>query len=236
MKKFLPLSFILMLTVFIFAVHSCSNKDTGIVCTQNLPATASAGAAILFSGCGSALGTYTWTFGDGSKATGDSVIHAYATTGTYSGSVNLTNLSNNVTKNFTVKIVNNGWTFGGVNFGSDSVVASPTGGTLSAIGSSGTEAASLVFVFHTLPTVSGAAYTVISAASGEAGPGQMFVTLYTDSANVRHIYGSTGSGAVSVQVSVSDGKISLSLPSIELVNQNLASDSATLTAAITQTQ
>jgi len=235
MKKFIPFLLLASIILSICLIGGCSNK-TIPACTEYLPTTVSVGATVLFVGCGSADGTYSWKFGDGGTATGDSVTHIYTSTGTYTASIT-ENSGNNTsgTKTFTVTVVNNNWSFKGMSYVADSVVANSSGSVVTAYSHSNNEVTSFVFAFHTLPTSTGS-YTLVSAANGIATSGNAFVNMYIDSANVRSIYGSTGSGNGSVQVTVSGGKISIALPAVQLVNSTNASDSSAASASLTQTQ
>ena len=225
----------LILIISICFIGGCSDK-TIPACTEYLPTTVSAGATVLFVGCGSANGTYSWKFGDGGTATGDSVTHVYTSTGTYTASITEHSGNNTSgTKTFTVTVVNNNWSFKGLTYVADSVITNSSGATVTAYSHSNSEVTSLVFVFHTLPASTGS-YPLVSAANGVATSGNAFVNMYIDSAGFRSIYGSTASGSGSVQVTVSGGKISMALSAAQLVNSTQASDSSAVSASLTQTQ
>jgi hypothetical protein len=236
MKKPILLYFSsIILIISICFIGGCSNK-TIPACTEYLPTTVSVGSTVLFVGCGSANGTYSWKFGDGGTATGDSVTHVYTSTGTYAASITEHSGNNTSgTKNFTVTVVNNNWSFKGMTYVADSVTANSTGSTMTAYSHSNNEMTSLVFAYNTLP-VSGGSYTVVNAANGVATSGNVFVNMYIDSASFRNIYGSTGGSNTNVQVTVSGGKISMALSAAQLVNSTNASDSSAVSASLTQTQ
>ena len=233
MRKIIPALAILGITVIsLYLMSGCGDKGLKTVCTSNIPSTVSAGAPVTFTSCPAVPNAYTWNFGDGTvTVTGDTVVHTYANTGTYTGTVT----SSGGSKSFTVTVIANSWTFKGGTYVTDSVVTSG-GIVLSATGTSGSNRAILDLQFLSLPTANGN-YTVVNAANSNVGTGQVAVYLYSfNSSNIETIYGSTGSGTVNAAVMVSNGKISVTLPTIEVVNQSNATDSTSFAGAITQTQ
>ena len=218
-------------------IDSCSKTSTINACVGNIPSTASAGVAVSFRSCTVGASSYKWSFGDGVTDTGQSATHIYATAGTYTGTLTVTDNNGSNSKNFSITIVNNNWTFKGNSFTADSVVGSVSGGDLIAYGVSGSSKANIAVLFSAFPTVSGN-YTIINANSGAEPVGQqLYVIVYSYSAsNVETIYGSTGSGNGSAVVTVSGGKLSVAIPAIEVSNLSNASDSTSFAAAIYQTQ
>jgi hypothetical protein len=218
-------------------INSCSKTATGTsVCLNNVPSTVSVGATVAFGSCTAGASSYAWSFGDGGTGTGQSVTHQYITAGSYTGSLTIITKGSTSTKNFTINVVANNWTFQGTVFTADSVTASSSAALLSATGHSGIKSVNLAFLFGTYPTANGS-YTVVNQANDVPVGNQLYVTLYVDSGSARTIYGSTGSGNMSAQVTVVNGKISLTLPGIEVVNETPHSaDSTSLSATINQTQ
>lgn len=237
MKKLLT-TFILsgFVIAFICLIDSCSKTSSVSACIGTFPTTASAGVAVSFTSCTLGASTYQWSFGDGATANGQTVTHNYATAGTYTGSLTVTDNNGSNAKNFTITIVNNTWTFKGNAFTADSVVGSVTGGDLIAYGVSGGSKANIAVIFPTFPTASGN-YTVINSNNGTPVGQQLYVIVYSyNASNVQTIYGSTGNSSLNATVTVSGGKLSVALPAIEVVNLNNATDSTSLTALVNQTQ
>jgi len=237
MKK--PVAAILFLSLTIISIYlmsGCGDGGLKSVCTGNIPSTASAGAPVTFASCASPSGLYSWNFGDGTLTViGDTVTHIYAAAGIYTGTVTVTTSGAKASKSFTVTVINNSWTFKGGTYVTDSVVTSG-GIVLSATGTSSGGRAILDLQFLSLPTSNGN-YTVVNAANNNVGAGQVAVFLYSYTAgNIETIYGSTGSGTINAAVTVSNGKLQITLPTLEMVNQSNASDSTSLSASITQTQ
>ena len=237
MKKLVTAILFLSLTIIsIYMMSGCGDGGLKSVCTGNLPSIASVGAPVTFASCTSPSGIYSWNFGDGTlTVTGDTVTHVYTAAGTYTGTVTVTTSGAKASKSFTVTVLNNSWAFKGGTYVTDSVVTSG-GIVLSAVGTSGGNKAILDLQFLSLPNSNGN-YTVVNAANSNVGAGQVAVYLYSfNSGNIETIYGSIGSGTINAAVTVSNGKISVTLPTIEVVNQSNASDSTSLSASITQTQ
>jgi PKD repeat protein len=235
MKKYIIASLVSAFIMIVLLIGSCSKSSTFSACIGALPSSASVGTAVNFSSYNSGAGSYTWHFSDGTTGSGQTTIHIYTTTGTYNGSLTVTSGNNTATKNFTINAVANNWTFNGSSFVADSVTVSASAGTVSAGGAAGSNTANLTFVFYSLPTATGT-YPVVNAAANNVGPGQVYVVLNNYVGTLRTIYGSTGTGNINAANTVTGGKIAVVLPAIELVNQSNASDSASLSATITQTQ
>ena len=218
-------------------IDGCSKTSTIAACIGTIPSTASAGVSVRFSSCTVGASGYKWSFGDGASASGQAVTHAYAAAGTYTGTLTVTDNNGSNSKNYSITIVNNNWTFKGNSFTVDSVVGSVNGGDLIAYGVSGGSRANIAVLFSAFPTASGN-YTIINANSGAEPVGQqLYVIVYSyDASNIETIYGSTGSGNVSAAVTVSGGKVSVSIPAIEVVNLSNASDSLSFGATVYQTQ
>ena len=231
----------LMLSVFaivgICMIESCSKTSTTSACIGTIPSTASAGVTVSFRSCTVGASSYKWSFGDGVTDTGQTAIHIYATAGTYTGTLTVTDNNGSNSKNFTITIVNNNWTFKGNSFTADSVVGSVNGGDLVAYGVSGSSKANIAVLFSAFPTASGT-YAIINANSGAEPVGQqLYVIVYSyNTSNIETIYGSTGSGNLNATVTVSGGKVSVAIPTIEVVNLSNASDSTSFNATVYQTQ
>ena len=84
----------LMLSVFaivgICMIESCSKTSTTSACIGTIPSTASAGVTVSFRSCTVGASSYKWSFGDGVTDTGQTAIHIYATAGTYTGTLTVT--------------------------------------------------------------------------------------------------------------------------------------------------
>jgi PKD repeat protein len=235
MKKLVYPFLFWSITIFSLGlIDGCSSKSGISVCTASIPTSGSAGAPLTFASCALPSGSYSWSFGDGTAAVaGDTVTHTYASAGTYTGTVTVTGSGGSASKTFSITVINDSWTFQGSTFATDSVAT--TGITLSATGYAGANKATLNFVFYALPTASGS-YAVVNAANNNVGPNQLYVIESHSSGNLPTIYGSTGSGTVNAAVTVSGGKISIALPATEMVNLSNPTDSASISASITQTQ
>ncbi len=218
-------------------VQACSKSSTApfSACIDALPSTVSVGATLTFQSCTSGATTYTWSFGDGGTATGDSVLYIYTNPGTYTGSLTVSNGSTNSVQKFTITVVPTSWTFRGVTYSIDSVVGSRLNLSLTATGTNAGSTANLTFKFYPYPNISGG-YYVINGLGGPTAPYQAAVTFSTDSAGIEKIYVSTGGGPVAAALTVSGGKISLILPTIEMMNVSNNADSTALSASIAQTQ
>jgi len=236
MKKSAHTLIFFSIAIFLICLSGgCSKTSSITACIGTLPSSASAGVPVSFTSCTSGASSYSWSFGDGGTGSGASTSHTYATAGTYNGSLTVTSGSSSNSKTFTITVVNNSWSFKGTSFTADSVVGSASGNDLTAYGVSGSNKDNLVFVFPTLPTAGGA-YTVININNAPPVGQQLYVTLYSYAGSAQAIYGSTGSGAVTATVSVSGGKITVTLPTIEVANAGNVSDSTSLSATVTQTQ
>jgi PKD repeat protein len=238
MKKLhYTLGFVSILIAFLCLIEGCSKTAPASACIGAFPSTVSAGAPVSFTSCTAGATAYQWSFGDGATATGPSVTHTYAGAGTYTGTLTITSNGSNNSKNFNITVVNNTWTFKGNAFIADSVAGSSTGNDLTAYGVSNSNKANLVFVFPSLPTVSGS-YNIININNAPPVGQQLYVVLYNlNSSGVQtSSYGSTGSGNVNAAVTVSEGKISIVLPNIEVANLVSAADSTSFGATIYQTQ
>ena len=239
MKKhasvFLVLSFDL---ASLYMMESCSKAPAQPnACVGTISSPAIVGTILTFRSCTIGASSYTWSFGDGTSATGDSATHVYTTTGTYKGNLTVVIGGRSSTVTFTVSVVPPGWQFKGSNFSVDSATASLSASTLTASGSAGSSLSNLIVKFFPLPTITGNyQYLVINATRGNAAQNQLLVVLNTDSAGVQTRYGSTGSDSLYATVGVSAGKVSVSIPAIEMVNLNNLSDSSSLKATFSQTR
>lgn len=240
MKKYASLFFVLSLVLIsLYMMESCSKSQTqpNPACIESITTPATIGSSVTFVSCTSGASSYTWSFGDGTSATGDSVLHTYGTVGTFRGSLTVVIGGSSSTTSFSITIVPTGWQFNGSDFSIDSAVVSRTTATLTATGSTGTGTGDLIVKFFPFPTITGSyKYLVINATRGNSGQNQLLVVLNTDSAGVQTQYGSMGSDSLFAVVGVSGGKLSISLPSIKMVNLNNFSDSTRLTATFTQTR
>jgi PKD repeat protein len=236
MKKQSSIFLVLLCAIAsICLINSCTKAPAISACIATAPSTSSVGATVAFTSCTAGATGYTWHFGDGSSATGDSVTHVYTTAGVYKASLTVNSGSAVNTKGLTVTIVPNSWAFKGVTYSIDSVVTDPNNGTLTASGSNGTNSANLIFRLFPFPTRT-YYYTVINAENGNNAPAQLYVLLNKDSAGVQTMYGSTGSYQVQSIVTVIGGQVSVSLPTIEMVNLSNANDSTALSGTVAQTQ
>jgi hypothetical protein len=240
MKKHVPVFFVLsFVLVSLYMMESCSKSQTppNPACIESITTPATIGSSVTFVSCTSGVGSYTWNFGDGTSATGDSVLHSYSTVGTFRGSLSVVINGQTSTTGFSITIVPTGWQFNGGDFSIDSAVASRTTATLTATGSTGTGTGHLIVKFFPFPIVTGSyQYLIINATRGNSAQNQLLVILNTDSAGIQAQYGSTGSDSLYAVVGVSGGKLSISLPSIEMYNLNNFSDSTRLSATFTQTR
>lgn len=238
MNKFFSALFVFSLTAAsLFLIQSCSKSTTAApgACIGYITTPATVSGSVTFISCTVGASSYTWNFGDGTNASGDTAIHTYATAGTYQGSLTVILNGVTTTKAFTITVLPTGWTFKGGVYTIDSAIASLSASTLTAAGISDSGNATLSVRFFPYPTVGGS-YTIISAQKGQSGPNQLYVVLSSTVGGVRTFYGSTGTDSLNAQVGVSAGKISVSLPSIEMANLSNPVDSSRLFATFTQTR
>ena len=89
MKKHVSLFFVLsFVLVSLYMMESCSKSQTQPgACIESITTPATIGSSVTFVSCTSGASSYTWSFGDGTSATGDSVLHTYGTVGTFRGSL-----------------------------------------------------------------------------------------------------------------------------------------------------
>ena len=94
---------------------------------------------------------------------------------------------------------------------------------------------SVLFFFNTYPTTSGT-YTVVNSTTPIAG--QVGIQFADGDQGSGNLYIPTGSSSPQASVTVSGGKVSISVPSVMLANQDsyYTADSALFTASINQTQ
>jgi hypothetical protein len=237
MKKLTSVLFVLAVVITSLSlIESCSKTPAITACISAAPSSASIGATLPFQSCTPNATSFTWNFGDGSSTTGDSVTHVYTAAGTYKGTLTVSNGSASAAQSFTVTIVPNSWQFKGVSYSIDSVVVSQSASTLTATGSNGNNTASLIFRFFPFPRIS-AGYDIINAENGNSLPYQLYVLLKRDSAGVQTLYGSSGgSGPIIATVLVGAGRLSVTLPAMEMVNLSNNADSTSLSGSLTQTQ
>jgi PKD repeat protein len=202
-----------------------------------LPDTAYVGQSISFTSCTNRASSYYWIFGDSHFATTDSAVHVYTAPGVYNGSLTTDNGPNNIgnTKPFTIIVLraSNVWTFRGIT--DTSSFAQAVGDTIQTTNftaSNSNNISNLLFIFSALPTVS-ASYQVVSDFFATPSASQVAIYLTTPSGK---IYGSTGNDHVNANITVSGGKVFISLPSAMMANANNPSDSAALTATVRQTE
>ncbi len=237
MRKLTSVLFVLAVVfTSLSLIEGCSKTPAIVACIAEAPSSASVGATLPFQSCTPNATSFTWNFGDGSSATGNSVTHIYTAAGTYRGTLTVSNSTASATQSFTVTILPNSWEFKGVSYSIDSVVVSQLAGTLTATGSNGYNTANLTFRFFPFPTTSGS-YTIINAENGNYLTDQVYVILNRDSAGVKTLYGSSGgSGPLVASVLVGAGKLSVNLPAMEMVNLSNNADSTSLSGSLTQTQ
>jgi PKD repeat protein len=237
MKKQISIFLLVNALIVLIAclADSCQKAPAIRACIAVAPSAGSIGATLTFESCTPDATAFSWNFGDGTVVSGDSVTHIYTTAGTYKGTLTVTNGSASNSANFTISIVPNSWTFLGVTYSIDSVVASQPRGTLTAIGSTGANSASLLFRFFPYPTASNS-YTVINAETGNTYTPQLYVLLTRDSAGVQTMYGSTGGGPVTAGVVVGAGRVSVTLPLTEMYNLSNPADSTQISGSVAQTQ
>ena len=240
MKKHASVFFVFSFVfVSLYMMEGCSKAAPAQpgACIGSISSPSIVGTLLTFRSCTVGASSYTWSFGDGTSATGDSATHVYANTGTYSGSLTVVIDGRTTTATFSVTVVPPGWQFKGAQYSVDSALVSRSTSTLTASGSAGSSNGNLIVKFFSLPTGNGNyRYLVINSTRGNTGQNQLLVVLNNDSAGIQTHYGSTSTDSVFALVGVSGGKISVSLPAIQMVNLNNFSDSSALNATFTQTR
>jgi PKD repeat protein len=206
-------------------------------CISSLPDSAYVGQQLIFQSCTKAASSFYWLFGDGSHATTDSVAHTYTAPGIYHGSLATADGGSGNTKNFTIVVSRplSIWTYQGMT-DTASYALTAGGDTLETSSFSATNLSNIsniVFVFSALPTSSGS-YQVINDQSA-ATPSATQVAVYLSTPGGRN-YGSTGHDHVSAAVALIGGRVTVSIPAVEMVNQALPSDSISLSATLIQTE
>ena len=185
------------------------DTDTASVTVTNRPPTANAGpdastppnTPLAFNGSGSTdsdgtIVSYAWAFGDGATGSGATPSHTYATTGTFTATLTVTDNNNAIgtdTASVTVSNASNTWArdIGGTSSDSAYAVA--------------TDAAGNVFVGGTLRgsmTVGGTQLT-------SAGLGDWFIVKYSSSGTVAWAkrFGGTGDDALEALAADADGNV-----------------------------
>jgi len=236
MRKIFASSIVLVLFVVLCTTVGCKKTAAPTTCFGTVPDTAYVGETISFTSCTQGASSYYWVFGDDGYATTANATHIYTTPGIYHGGLTASNGTGD-TKSFTIVVLRpvNVWTFQGAT--DSSAYAQGIGGdTIEATNFTNTNinnVSNIVFVFSALPTANGTYQVINDQFGGRPSSSQVAVFLTTPSGRN---YGSTGNDHVSATVTVTGGKVSVSIPAVEMVNVALPSDSASLSAIITQTE
>jgi hypothetical protein len=235
MKKYLgPIIVFASVLVAVCLTDSCKKAAPPATCFATLPDSAYVGQSLVFTSCTVGASSYLWTFGDGSTASTDSAKHTYTAPGIYNGSLTTSN-GQGSTKTFTIVVTRpvDVWTFQGIT-DSSSYAQAVGGDTLQATNFTGanmTNVSNIVFIFSALPAAAGS-YQVINDQFATPSAGQVAVYLTTPS----KFYGSTGNDHSTATVTLAGGKIKVTIPTVEMVNLSTPTDSAVLSATITQTE
>ncbi len=124
------------------------------------------------------------------------------------------------------------WAFEGVSYSAAGASYSIVNNTLTATSGSNSDPGTLVFYFPALPARN-ASYRVVNYTSLPLDSDQMYIQFINGISSF--YYYSTGTDNVNANVSVSGGKVSVSLPAVLVKSYSSAtSDSAKLTAVINQ--
>ena len=135
------------------------------------------------------------------------------------------------------KVDGGSWTFKSVTYSVTSAIANSTGDqSLVAISNSNNNYDELQFTFYTLPTTSGQ-YTVTAGAPDTTNTQvNVNMILTSGSTYTGPTYAPDPSANVTAQVTVSDGKLQITLPSLNMINVKDSTDHGTVTATIKQTR
>lgn len=134
--------------------------------------------------------------------------------------------SNSLTSNNTV----NGWSFKGNTL--YTLISKTKDSVLYAVNDTLGNYTTLSFVFPTLPTASGT-YRVINHNTVPTG-NQVTISLRT--VNVTSVFNSIGNDNIDATVTVTNGKIAIAVPYVNLLSSTTSNDTSQLYATITQTQ
>lgn len=121
----------------------------------------------------------------------------------------------------------NQWSLKGNNF-SPSLGSSVIGNSVSYSGSSGTVASSLTAYFFKLPTTNGT-YTVVGTTPSDSTQVSLSATNVSASSG-SNLYNATGYDKIKATVTVTSGKISITIPKVWMKNSSVATDSTQLEA------
>jgi PKD repeat protein len=238
MKKYL-VSLLVLVSVIALLFSSACQKSPPVptTCISTLPDSAYVGQQLTFASCTQSASSFYWLFGDGGYATTGTATHTYTAPGIYHGSLATADGGNGNTKTFTIVVSRplSIWAFQGIT--DTATYAQGIGGDT--IQTSNFSAANInnisniVFVFSALPATGGSYQVINDQFGGTPSATQVAIFLTTPSGRN---YGSTGNDHVSATVTVTGGKVSISIPAVEMVNLVLPSDSASLSATVIQTE
>jgi len=145
----------------------------------------------------------------------------------------------NIAGNNNVSYQGGSWTFGALPYNATSCAGTPASAILTASGTSvnGGNRPEMTFSFADgYPAASGA-YTVINGHNDALIPlANIVMITAAESGAVNASYYSTGEGTQTVNVTVANGKISISGSGVQMANSNNISDVVPLSFTITQTQ
>lgn len=235
MKRSLA-SFILFASVLtVLSLSSgCSKVSAPVTCFNTIPDTTYVGQRVDFSSCTTGANSYYWNFGDGGFATTATASHIYTNPGIDTGTF-YTADGPGSHKTFVIHVLRpyNIWTFKGASDTSQNAQA--VNDTIQATNFTATNltnVSAITFAFSALPTVNGS-YQIVNDLFTPPAANQIAIYLTTPSgAN----YGSTGHDNATANITVTGGKILISLPSAMMVNTTNPADSAVLSATIRQTE
>jgi PKD repeat protein len=233
-KHFAPL-ILLASFITLICVGGCKKAAAPNTCFDAIPDSAYVGQSLTFTSCTQGATSYYWVFGDGGYAITGTATHTYTAPGSYIGSLDASNGTGS-RKSFTIVVSRpvNVWAFQGVTDSSDySQGVSDTIETTNFSSTNSSHPSNLLFVFSALPTASGS-YAVINDQFGGT-PSATQVAIFLTTASGRN-YGSTGGDHVAATITVTGGKVRISIPAVEMVNVALPTDSASLSAIVTQTE
>jgi PKD repeat protein len=214
----------------------CKKTPAPATCFATVPDSAYVGQLLTFSSCTQGASSYYWDFGDNGYSTFPNATHTYTAPGIYHGGLTTSN-GTGEKKTFIIVVTRpySIWTFKGST--DTSTYALTVGGdTLQTTNFSAANTANvsnILVIFSALPTVSGSYQVINDQFGGTPGSSQAAVFLTTPSGRN---YGSTGNDHTTVNVTVTGGKIRLSIPAVEMVNVSQPSDSSSLSATIIQTE
>jgi hypothetical protein len=123
----------------------------------------------------------------------------------------------------------NSWTFKGTTYTAAQTTGSSSGATYQIVGIDGSAKNSLTFTFKEKPTVDGT-YKITNNASVLDHNDEVGVGVIVDQSNT---YASFGDGSVKATVKVSGGKVSVTIPDLE-VKAPTSSETGTLSGVLTE--